>query len=97
MGKNWTISMYCLKKKLLFFTYIVWHWNGTVAKSSYFAQNSSEDMGCIWLNSEFKNRVDTKPVLAKQPLPANSMSIYGSNVLVAGDNEAIYVIPKINL
>lgn len=54
-------------------------------------------MGCIWLNSEFKNRVDTKPVLAKQPLPANSMSIYGSNVLVAGDNEAIYVIPKINL
>jgi len=75
----------------------VWHWNGTVAKSSYFAQNSSEDMGCIWLNSEFKNRVDTKPVLAKQPLPANSMSIYGSNVLVAGDNEAIYVIPKIDL
>ena len=72
----------------------VFHWNGaSVAKST-----TLENTGCIWLNSEsVKNRVDTKAIMAKQSLPANSMSIYGSNVLVAGDNEAIYVIPGINL
>ena len=52
----------------------------------------------IWLNSELvKNRVDTKPMMAKQSLPVNSMSIHGSSVLVAGDSEAIFVIPDVGL
>ena len=52
----------------------------------------------IWLNSELvKNRVDTKPMMAKQALPVNSMSIQGSSVLVAGDSEANFVIPDVGL
>lgn len=54
--------------------------------------------GCIWLNSEsVKNRVDTKALMAKQALPANSISVQGNSLLVAGDTEAIYVIPEIAL
>jgi len=79
----------------------VWHWNGAkLATQSYFSNpnTTNSEGGCIWLNSEsVKNRVDTKPLMAKQSLPTNSMSILNFNVLVAGDNEAIYVIPGIKL
>jgi len=77
----------------------VWHWNGSsvsrTTTSGVFSTNSVQN---IWLNSELvKNRVDTKPMMAKQNLPVNSMSIHGSSVLVAGDSEAIFVIPEIGL
>lgn len=81
----------------------VWHWNGSnVLKntSSVFSgnQQSTNVKNCIWLNSDMvKNRVDTKPLMAKQALPVNSMSLLGSSVLVAGDSEAIFIIPHMGI
>jgi len=79
----------------------VWHWNGSnVAKNSSTTSGvfNTSSVQNIWLNSELvKNRVDTKPLMAKQALPVNSMSIHGSSVLVAGDSEAIFVIPDVGL
>ena len=86
----------------------VWHWNGSNAATanrigpSYFSQNStttqSSTSNCIWLNSEMvKTRVDTKAIMPKQPLPVNSISVSGSSVLVAGDSEAIFIIPNIGI
>jgi len=79
----------------------VWHWNGSsVAKTAATSSGvfNTSTVQNIWLNSELvKNRVDTKPMMAKQSLPVNSMSIFGSSVLVAGDSEAIFVIPDVGL
>ena len=66
-----------------------------IPNSLYFSTSSVQN---IWLNSELvKNRVDTKPLMAKQALPVNSMSVFGSSILVAGDSEAIFVIPDVGL
>jgi len=82
----------------------VWHWNGSNANRigpSYFSQTStvqSSTTNCIWLNSEMvKTRVNTKAIMTKQPLPVNSISVAGSSVLVAGDSEAIFIIPNIGI
>ncbi len=74
-----------------------WHWNGSHLKLSTAGPNQKVN-SCIWLNSEMvKNRIDTKPMMTKQALPINSMSIMGQSVLVAGDSEAIFLIPDIGL
>jgi len=79
----------------------VWHWNGSsVAKNASTTSGvfNTSSVQNIWLNSELvKNRVDTKPLMAKQALPVNSMSVFGSSILVAGDSEAIFVIPEVTL
>lgn len=76
----------------------VWHWNASQVGMFRNPAASVAENNCVWLNSELvKNRVDTKPLMAKQSLPVNSMSIQGSSVLVAGDSEAIFVIGDIGL
>jgi hypothetical protein len=52
--------------------------------------------GCVWLNSDaVKHRVETGSVMSKQPLPINSIDSIGSSLLVAGDNEAIYLVENV--
>ena len=81
----------------------VWHWNGanqgtTRPGPGYFSQPQTQHTNCIWLNSEVvKTKVDTRAIMAKQPLPVNSISVAGSSVLVAGDSEAIFIIPDIGI
>lgn len=74
----------------------VWHWNGS--QIGMFTNPATANNSCIWLNSDVvKNRVDTKPLMAQSALPINSMSIVGSSVLIAGDSEAIFVLPDIGI
>ena len=80
-----------------------WHWNGSNATKNpnSILGGQAKPLGstnCFWLNSELvKNRVDTKPLMANQALPINSMSILGSSVLVAGDAEVIFYIADVGI
>ena len=52
--------------------------------------------GCVWLNSDaVKHRVETTSIMSRQPLPINSIDILGSSLLIAGDNEAIYLVENV--
>ena len=54
------------------------------------------DTACPWLNSEaVKNRVETQSLMARQPLPVNTIDVLGNSILVGGDNEAMYLVPNV--
>ena len=57
-----------------------------------------EDNKCFWFNNEaVKHRVDTQALMPKQFLPINSLDALGSNVVIGGDNEAVYVLSNVIL
>merc|ERR1719273_2232648 len=86
----------------------IWHWNGSniASKSSNVLNfgnqltpnqpNHTIDTAAQWLNSEaVKNRVETHSLMARQPLPVNTIDALGNSLLVGGDNEAMYLIPNV--
>jgi len=83
----------------------IWHWNGSnISNKSSNATNFGTpnqsmyagDTACPWLNSEaVKNRVETQSLMARQPLPVNTIDVLGNSILVGGDNEAMYLVPNV--
>ena len=76
------------------------HWNGSQINnkpsSTFFGGgvSTASNVSCPWLNSEaVKNRVEVSSLMAKQPLPLNTLDSIGNSVVFGGDNEAFYVIP----
>ncbi len=58
---------------------------------------SSSSM-CNWFSNEaIKHRVETRALIPSQSLAVNSLDAAGRNLVVAGDNEAVYVLANVFL
>jgi len=49
-----------------------------------------------WLDYEaVKRKVETHSLVARQPLPVNSLDVAGASLVFGGDNEAFYVLNNV--
>jgi len=77
------------------------HWNGTSIRRSGGPLETVSQMDNLnttspWLSSEaVKHKVETHSLVAKQPLPVNSLDVVGHSVVFGGDNEAFYVLHNV--
>ncbi len=86
----------------------VWHWNGASASkgasanfgnqfSSSSTSNPVSSSSNWFANEAVKHRVETTPLLPPQFLAVNALDAAGRNLVVAGDNEAVYVLANVFL
>jgi len=87
----------------------VWHWNASNAANNLARMNFgnqqhqqalsfSSDASAGWFaNEAVKHRVDTVELLPSQKLPVNALHARGRGLVVAGDNEAVYVLSNVFL
>eukprot|EP00092_Neocalanus_flemingeri_P041747 GFUD01045469.1.p1 GENE.GFUD01045469.1~~GFUD01045469.1.p1 ORF type:complete len:347 (-),score=138.07 GFUD01045469.1:130-1170(-) len=77
------------------------HWNGASIRRGGGPLDSFNQMDNLnttspWLSSEaVKHKVETHSLVAKQPLPVNSLDVVGHSVVFGGDNEAFYVLHNV--
>jgi len=77
------------------------HWNGASIRRGGGPLDSFNHMDNLnttspWLSSEaVKHKVETHSLVAKQPLPVNSLDVVGHSVVFGGDNEAFYVLHNV--
>ena len=101
-------QLHLLKDYLITFACLQWSVRGLVLVSGSFKYVYTQFIagsqpivptpasGCVWLNSDaVKHRVETTSIMSRQPLPINSIDILGSSLLIAGDNEAIYLVENV--
>jgi len=81
----------------------VWHWNAAArvnfSNQQLAGAKLTDAPGARWFaNEATKHRVETVELLPSQKLPVNTLDIRaGRDLLVAGDNEAVYVISNVFL
>jgi len=79
----------------------VCHWNGTSIRRTStgmeaLGENLNTTTSSPWLSSEaVKHKVEKNSLVAKQPLPVNSIDVVGHSVVFGGDNEAFYVLHNV--
>jgi len=77
------------------------HWNGASIRRGggsldYTNQGDNLNTTSPWLSSEaVKHKVETHSLVAKQPLPVNTLDVAGHSVVFGGDNEAFYVLHNV--
>jgi len=48
-----------------------------------------------WSSEAVKHKVETHSLVARQPLPVNSIDVVGHSVVFGGDNEAFFVLNNV--
>jgi len=79
------------------------HWNGASIRrqvggplDSFNQMTDNLNTTSPWLSSEaVKHKVETHSLVAKQPLPVNTLDVVGHSVVFGGDNEAFYVLHNV--
>jgi len=76
----------------------VCHWNGASIRRSGALESMGDNLNTSspWLSSEaVKHKVETHSLVARQPLPVNSIDVVGHSVVFGGDNEAFFVLNNV--